>query len=251
MNASDIAINLLQRRGFIIEPCSEDIYQLVGPYNEQDIKYLSDILKSAEAGNVSPNGTFVVNNNPDLQILHNLFVRTDERIGGGECSVNRSWSEVMYSQYGHAQDIPVSWLDPYVAYYVRVLALCGLFTASCCDGNHINPKRRTLNIVFDSPIYSTFHRWMWEKYGQSIHIPWHWSKDKAFVKIQDDNASEIYNNLFLSAQLFYEKKDYFIKVRQDAAQRIGKEAAGIMQNEELIDRFISELELVSSKNIAM
>lgn len=237
---------LLKRRGFIFEQAGEDVFSLIRPewyyghdtYFEMDLEYLAELLTNAHAGEVDGTGWFRLFDDADISYLCNLFKCTDERIGVGAGGEKQQWSSIQNPRrYG----VPVKWLDPNIAYYVRALGMCGLKTNSCCDGNHYKSSRQKLYVAFDRPVYPVFHRWMWETIGIPYEIPWKWDDNGASVRITEENKKNIYNNIFAAAQFIYESRDLLIKLRQIAAQQIDEETANSIQEEELSSLFLKEV----------
>lgn len=248
----DSIVFLLKRRGFIFEQMDKDVFRLVrsagcfgyDTYFDLDVEYLTELLKNANAGEADDRGFFRLFEHADLAYLSNLFICTDERTGVGAGGEFQSWEEIQASQ---GFEFPVKWLDPYVAYYVRVMGMCGIKTSSCCDGNHLKENRKKLYIYFEQPIYPSFHRWIWETLNVPCELRWHWEKGGVSARITENNKKEIYDKLFKAAQFFYEKRDLLISIRQEAARRIDKSVASEMNSMELNEKFIHEVNDIYSR----
>ena len=237
---------LLQRRGFIFEQKSEYDFMLHhqdGLFINRDsyrydCEYLAEILAASHAGQT--NGPyFRISENADLAYLKAMFQATDEKTGVGACWQKRSWTTIQNDFYGY--EFPVKWLDPNIAYYVRVLGFCGLKTSGCCDGNHFAKHRQKMYVSFESPAYPAFHQWMWENLPVPCEIPWVWGEHDASVRIRPEMRPEVYDKLFLAAQYFEKIGDQLITLRQNAARRISAEDADSMNESELSAMFINEV----------
>ncbi len=251
MTDINIIASLLKRRGFIFEHMDRDVFRLIraagcfgyDTYFCQDVDYLTELLREANAGETEGRGLFRLFEHADLAYLSNLFICTDKQVGVGAGGEFQSWDKIQNSQ---GFEFPVKWLDPYVAYYVKVMGMCGVKTSSCCDGNHLKENRKRLHISFEQPIYPSFHRWMWETLNVPCELRWNWNEKGVSARITENNKKEIYDKLFEAAQFFYEKRDLLISIRQEAARRIDNSVASMMNSTELSEKFIHEVNDVYS-----
>lgn len=227
--------DLLKRRGFLIELTDKGL-SLSDNSHKNDWKYLDEILKEQKIGSCQSLDQIVINGTADFKALTSLFSsRKQGSVGVGANNRDHSWRRLR--NRNHADKIPVSWLEPYIAYYIKALSACGIYTGGCCDGNH--PKVTKMYIEFDGPVYRELHKCLWEnQLSQKFNISW----DKTFSKIDLRNdRHKQYEELFRAADYIYNHRIYYQNVRQRAAVWITRSVEKNSSHEELKNRFLEQL----------
>lgn len=228
-------IKLLQQRGFLIEFIS-DSYFLSDNSHQNDWEYLNTILNNYEIGYCTESGQIFITHVEKAFLLKELFYPIASRTVGTESGGgDRPW---MYLKtHDHAYKIPVSWLEPNIAYYIKALSACGIHTCGCCDGNH--PGINRLLIEFEGPAYGDLHACFWKnQLEKRFDIEW----DDTFTRIDlKRNRERQYFELFKAADYIYTNRKYYQTVRKNAAQWMTKRIISRSAPDALKRRFIEEL----------
>lgn len=230
-------IDLLIRRGFLINKENNGYYLNDNSHAEDPI-FLNQILKSSKIGYVEKDGLICITGDEEkaLTEINKLFLQVKKgTVGVGTCSQNRSWTYHVAKRY-HAAKLPVSWLEPNIAAYIKALSAIGIYTSGCCDGNH--PKCYTLNVDFDGPIYCEFHKCLWEHLLNHL-FNLKWDDTYRFIDLTENRQSQ-YDELFCASQYIYNHRWAFINLRRDAALWMKRKTLKHMGRDEIKERFLSE-----------
>lgn len=229
-----LLVELLKRRGFLIEYKDNRIY-LSDNSHQDDWKYLNSILRDRGIGYCTATGMISVLDVQKTAMLNELFYPTKKgSVGVGSCYQTHPW--IYLKIRDHANKIPVSWLEPNIAYYIKALSACGIYTGGCCDGNHKGIN--TLYIEFDGPVYRELHQCLWNVQLQKrFDIKW----ENSFTGIDLSKCREKqYFELYKAADFIYENRGYYQDVRKLAAQWMTKKLIKRSNYDELKNRFTEE-----------
>lgn len=175
---------ILLARGVLIEKI-DGRYYLSDNADIGDVDYLANVFETFQIGKVVDSGKRVtkwrrswraddpkdrydyaslVPQGVEILFDRNVDVRQavalfgdSERIGC-EAGANRiGWPQ--YTREVLPTKVSLSILEPFVAFYVKAVSACGVYTASACDGNHINGGRIIVESHSPSDIW---HKSIWE-----------------------------------------------------------------------------------------
>ena len=167
-------VAILLARGFLIEKTGGRYY-LSDNAHAEDARYLAKAIEDYNIGKVvtdsgehifershqydslSPHAEEICfASNAQAKQAVSLFEGLE--IHGGEAGANTiSWQQYSHKMLG--EKVKLVLLEPYIAYYVKAVSACGVYTASSCDGNH--EKRRRMIVEADEPS-DIWHRSIWE-----------------------------------------------------------------------------------------
>ena len=175
---------ILVARGFLIEKIGSRYY-LSDNAHAEDARYLAKAIEVYNIGEVIDSGERIkssrkvwninccersyqydslsphaveicIASNAQAKQAVSLFEGLE--IHGGEAGANTiSW--LQYSREMLGKKVKLDLLEPYIAYYVKAVSACGVYTASSCDGNHEECRRMIVEADGPSDIW---HRSIWE-----------------------------------------------------------------------------------------
>lgn len=218
-------IALLKARGFLIDHDERGFY-LSDNAAVEDIEYLSKGLKEYSLGELS--GCSFVSNLRERKIICDrtaritinkecdvrnaiLFFEESGRVGFECCYMAHPWSEFVFRDHG--VKIPVRYLEPYVAFYVKAVSSCGVLTDFSCDGNHASGGRIIVGAAYP---YNIWHEQIW---NQCINY-----SGKIFNGLRFSEATqyEIYYAIYKIACWLYETRFKLRTVKRLACGKIPK-----------------------------
>lgn len=226
-------IDLLIRRGFLIEKIEDEIF-LSDNAHPDDLRYLSFLLREYGVGYIENNGSIIINDNSNK--LKNIFMPVKKGTVGTE-SNNRSYPLVFLKTRECANKIPLCYLEANIAYYIKALSACGIYTGGCCDGNH--PGCNVLYIEFDAPLYEEFHEALWDYYLSNRFLL-QWKKHYTTIDLSADRQGQ-YNTLYKAGNYIYQNRLFFREVRMEAAKWIKKNTVKEMSYDEIKEKFLGEV----------
>jgi len=235
-------IELLRRRGFLIE-YNEGSFFLSDNSHPDDWEFLNTILNNYGIGYCTDTGQVFITHKEKAFLLKEMFFPiAPGTVGTGSNGGDRPW---MYLKtHDHAYKVPVSWLEPNIAYYIKALSACGIHTQGCCDGNH--PGINRLLIEFEGPAYIDLHACLWKvQLGKRFDIDW----DNTFSRINlVRNRQGQYFELFKAADFIYTNRFYYQTVRKTAAQWMTKSIIRRTDQNEIKRRFLEELTVLLQRS---
>jgi len=227
------SVKMLKRRGFLLERQGEDII-LSDNAHVDDIEFLSEIVNNTYIGYLDGNRLIITDDKPEK--IWPLFAPISPgSVGVGSCIVTHSWNK-MKTRFC-ANKIPVRWLEANIAYYIKALSACGIYTGGCCDGNH--PGRKELYIEFDGPAYKELHKCIWEVLLVD-RFSINWNKSFTAVDLQKERQDQ-YDQLFFAADYIYQNRQWLRDARMESAAWITKSIRKRMSQEEITERFMREI----------
>ena len=228
-------IELLRQRGFLIESV-EGSFFLSDNSDQNDWYFLNKILDNYGVGSCADSGLISITHKEKAFLLEGMFCPIAQgTVGVESCIRTHPW--IYLKIRDHANKIPVSLLEPNIAYYIKALSACGIYTGGCCDGNH--PGVNRLLIEFDGPAYENLHACLWKaQLGKRFNINW----NNIFTIIDlKKNRKEQYSELLKAAEFLYTHREYYQKARKLAAQWMTKRIIKRTAPDELKSRFLEEL----------
>lgn len=126
--------------------------------------------------------------------------------------VRRSWREFSVQDFG--EKVSIRHLESYIAFYVKAISSCGVYTNCSCDGNH--PNGGHVFVYADYPS-GCWHENIWKylvvpRFGNIPYV----GKEITFNK---DNQIELYKKLYSIADFLYFNR---VKIRKLRAKTIEK-----------------------------
>lgn len=234
----DKIITILMARGFLIEQ-KEGEYYLSDNAAIEDLNYLQELLDTYKLGFVKNEEIRRYSNSQNVIVPYSaeIIIYTDasidkvveafnssKRISYEICNKQRSWHEFFYRCYG--EKIPVQFLEPYVAYYVKAISACGVATNFSCDGNHENGG--SIIVRSDYP-YNIWHQWL-GKISKSEIEALNIEKGIYFTK---NNQYDLYFKLIQLANFYYRNRGILRSIKKNALSSINEKQTRNMTNDEI------------------
>lgn len=235
----EVIINILKARGFLIDTQDNKFY-LSDNSTMCDLKYLEQGMKKYSIGVVCDDGKYITKSrrnwdkyNPyrsytyksiqpkKIEILIDDNATIDATIeffhsvgrNGSEAGPSiRSWREYSIEVFGNKAS--VEQLEAYVAFYVKAISSCGVYTCYSCDGNHENGGKVFVDSNYPS---SLWHKNVWEyivkpNFGDIPYIGDGITFDK-------ETQTEVYETIYNIATFLYANR---FRIRQLKANTLGK-----------------------------
>lgn len=232
---------MLRKRGFLIDKVKEQ-YFLSDNSDVSDWDYLNDILVNDNWGKVYRDGRIEIRTEISKNDFGFLFNESPRGLIGTESNIKElGWYKVYRHRY--TDKIPVAWLEPYIARYIKALSSCGISTGGCCDGNH--PGMEKMFIEFDGPIYQEYHALLWQYYlNMRFDIAWNDKYNEINLK---ENREHQYEMLNIVAEYIYENRNFFIDIRLEAAKWMNKKSIKCITKSEIKEHFLKEVKNILYK----
>ena len=222
----DAIVKILQARGFLIEKCNEKYY-LSDNATVNDAEYLSEGLIKYQIGRVINNKEYVESRrrNWGVNALYRSysyyslqprkveivlskdasvdaaidFFNDSGRTAGESSWMQHSWLEFVIESLGPKAD--VRYLEAYVAYYVKAISACGVYTCRSCDGNHPQGGSIYVNAEYPSDLW---HHNIWEyiiqpRFGSLPFIG-------TGIDFTSENQRVVYNTVYRIADYLYSNR---------------------------------------------
>ena len=198
----DFILTLLKLRGFLIEKDRDKLY-LSDNSHMSDFKYLYDLLEKYELGEIV-NSKIVLYDTDCSKFIENEF-RENNQIGGESCSVFRDWRYFRNREHGHKA--AVSWLEPFIAHYIKAISACCVLTVGSCDGNH--PGKNMMFIMTEGAGSIPWHKLICEKCLVGKYDI-NWINDYTAMKFSPNTKYDTYYEVNRAAEFLYKNR---IKIR--------------------------------------
>lgn len=236
-------IKILQARGFLID-LVDGRYYLSDNAHPDDAEYLAKGLKDFGLGEIKNCSNreatcrkslrtytcfstyskkrilphtleIVLKEDASVKSATDLFQGIEIKGGeAGPCII--TWSQYKQGLYG--RKVELAFLEPYIAFYVKAVSACGVWTASSCDGNHDHGKR--IYIEADRPS-DIWHECLWRYLVQPRF------ESIAYIgkgiRVNDDNRAKIYQTVNEIAQFLYNKRIEIRGLKRRSVENITKQ----------------------------
>ena len=135
--------------------------------------------------------------------------------------------------------ISASYLEAYVAFYVKAVSACGVQTCYSCDGNHKNGGR--IYVHSDYP-WELWHSCIWRyivqaKYGDVPYIG-------SGIVFDDTNQKEVYRLVYDIATYLYDNRAEIRKLKNLTVENINKKYRKTHSEQEIEQFYFEECERV-------
>ena len=262
-----ITIEVLKARGFLIDEEAGKFY-LSDNASVGDCEYLDKVLEKYALGKLSVDEDFAISSRRcwgkyasaynykykslkpkqvEILISDNVVVEKVfelfEYIGhnGSEAGpVSRTWGQFVIEILGPKPDI--TWLEGYVALYVKAASACGVYTCFSCDGNHINGGKIYVYADYPSNIW---HEYLWKyivrrKFGDVPYIG-------NGINFQDtESQTRIYKLVYDIANYLYDNRIEIRKIKERTVSRITKKYQHLHSTDEIEAFYKMECEHILS-----
>ena len=222
---AEYAAAILKARGFLLEDAE---LVLSDNSHSDDARYLNKLLTKDNLGYVEDNRIFL---RPNANV-EKIFYR-DTRIGGEAFSNGASWKKFVHDSF--APKVPVRWLEPFVARYVKAISACGAETWCSCDGNHLETEQRILIEFTDKP-NDLWHELICKKLlGKRFNL----NRSCGYSKIRFDKANkwQTYSELNRAAEFLYDNRLKLRQIRSEASNAISLKMLKSLPADELAKIF--------------
>lgn len=222
-------IQLLIARGFLIEQ-ENSKYYISDNSHKADTKYLDNILKKYEIGEVSEE-KIVVHNPYHYKCIEQEFL-LGKRLGGETSTQYFGWG--YFARHLHGYKVSVEYLEPYIASYVKAISSAGVITSEACDGNHDNLKR--LFVTFAGEPSYVWHEIITEVLAHhDITIPW---IRNGIVWKNENEQYDIYYLLNRAAKFVYTNRIILRGIKWNALEKYPRAYLDRMSKEEVREIFV-------------
>ncbi len=203
-------VRVLVARGFFIDKF-ESGYYISDNGTANDLKYLISGLEKYDLGKVVDeerisatsagevryiSHRIAINESADVEKAI-LFYKESGRVSNSITRATQGWDDFLFREHGLKCDVEE--LEPYVAYYVKALSSCGVWTVYSCDGNHDDHGGAVI-VESDYPFY------VWQEIIQREFLSQY---EPRIVNVQrgarfnSDNQYDLYYGLYRAADFLY------------------------------------------------
>ena len=227
-------INLLKFRGFLID-AGEQGYSLSDNGHVKDATYLDKLLQEYDIGKVD-GSKIIVTHADNAKLLFKEF-KEKEKIEACACGRNFGWSYFKGRTYG--KKAAVSWLEPYIARYVKAISACGVMTVGSCDGNHEGTRRMLLQL-------ENIGSWQWHKVicekclAGRFNIPWRSKYTEIFLR--PETKFDTYYEVNKAAEFLYDNRIAIRQIKRLALSDMTNSYFKHHTNEEIAEEFTKRAE---------
>ncbi len=237
-------VRLLQLLGYFIHVEGNDYY-LSDNASPEDIKTLEKIFYTFSLGEArrlfSPRVICEekqARSYPnDKSIMDLSFTVSEERIStlieecfksvrlGGEAGPNTmEWREFLNGK--PPKKVSASFLEPFIAYYVKAASACGVATCYSCDGNH--PGGGRVICRSDYP-FCIFHKRVWRDVSTRFEIEGDIEKG---ISINNDSQYDLYYKIYQAAHYMYENRVSYREMKYGAIRELRAYQREMRKNKE-------------------
>lgn len=259
-------ITVFKARGFLMDE-QDGKYYLSNNGTIRDVEYLDSALKEFHLGHVTNVGNYVerVWRDPyercdihskiirpcSIEIVIDdhatvesaiAFFQSTKRFGYECCYLKRSWSYYSFFMFGPKADVRE--LEPYVAYYVKAISSCGVYTWASCDGNH--PHGGKIYVYSEYPSYM-WHEAIWNyilqpRFGELPFI-------ERGIRFNASNQGQIYRTVYAMADFLYTNRFAIRKLKSKTLENIDEKYRKNHSSKEIEEFYQSECERVLSNAV--
>ena len=227
-NEKEYAAEILKARGFLLE---DEGLILSDNSHRDDVTYLRELLKEENLGKIRVNKIYI-NRGANVE---KIFYK-DNLISEVATSNGESWKMFVHDSF--APKVPVRFLEPFVARYVKAINACGARTCGSCDGNHRtrgNSQRLYVDCVYPSDILHEIIRK--RLLAERFNLNWNCSHGYSEIIFDKTNKWETYIEVNRAAEFLYNNRIKIRQIRREAADGISVSMARHLSHEELANIF--------------
>ncbi len=235
-------IFMLRARGFLIDE-KEGHYYISDNACVEDVEYLEKVSAEYNIGKIKKSenpyyrvtrkswsetsGTYsynsivpktmelIINKDTDSRDCKKLF--TDRgQIGFQVCYCALLWAQFSHEIYD--RKVGAGEIESYVAYYVKAVSACGVYTYFSCDGNHKGGGSICVYADYPSQIW---HEYLWEyvvckEFGK---IPFIGGRD-GIRFLSPDEQKKIYMKVYEIADFLYTNRKHIIELKKRTLETV-------------------------------
>lgn len=218
-NELEYAIELIKARGMLLEDNSLIVSDNAEKSDEQ---WLKELLHKYNIGDVI-DGRVVLANYPNIEKIFDA-----ERIGGEAFVLGEGWDR--FRKYLMARKVPLYFLEPFIARYIKAISACSVNTWCSCDGNHGDGRGTILvNAEYPSKKWHTLINQRIIKQRFNLN----WSKDYSKIVFTKDSKWTTYIELNRAAAFLYQNRIKIRQIKSNAVQNISHRMISHLSNEDL------------------
>lgn len=263
-STQETIIDILKARGFLIDYVDGHFY-ISDNAMVDDVQYLKKSLREYSLGFIVDNEEYIIKSRRNwdkyaltrsynyksvkpssIEIVIYENVSVDHAVELFNCtgryaeectSLVMSWHQYAIEILG--PKVAVSHLEPYVAYYVKAVSSCGVFTSISCDGNHPNGGEIYVESDYPSNIW---HWYIWKYIVQSQFglMPF----IEKGIPFNTNNQREIYSKVYKVADFLYTNRKKIRGLKEKTLDNIDKRFIHIHSAEEIEEFYRAECERV-------
>lgn len=242
-NNKESIVEVLKARGFLIDNYNGEFY-LSNNAAMDDLQYLCHGLRNYKIGTVNSKEEYIKKKrrNWDQDTLsrsyeYNAICPHKIQIIIDECATVQSAveffnsigqngyeagpSEISWAQFATEEFGPkasVQWLEAYIAFYVKAVSACGVYTYYSSDGNHKNGGRVYVLANYPSSIW---HYYLWKYIVQPVFGPVPFI-GKEGIPFDDKSQEDVYQLVYEIASYLYSNRIAIRNIRNHSVERLTK-----------------------------
>ena len=269
MSAQEAIVSILKARGFLIDRVNGHYY-FSDNATVKDAEYLSKSFSRYGLGVIIDNKEYMVSsrriwyeilstgsyeykairpNSIEIVISDNASIDSAIEFFNStgrfyeECTTWRlTWHQYTIEILGPKAN--VSHLEPYVAYYVKAVSSCGVFTSISCDGNH--PDGGEIYVKSDFPS-NIWHWYLWKYIVQTKFGPLPYIGKG--IQFNPKNQQEVYSQVYKVADFLYTNRKTIRALKQKTLEHIDKRFLRTHSDDEVELFYRAECERILQSNI--
>lgn len=235
-------IELLKLRGFLFEE-KNNKHILSDNSHMSDYRYLNDLLVKYNLGEIVDRKIVIYDTNCTEFIQ--MEFRENNQIGSPSCWQNRDWR--YFKRREHGEKAAVSWLEPFIARYIKAISACCVLTVGSCDGNH--PKKDKMFIMTEGEGSITWHRLICEKCLVGKYDI-DWINNYTAMRFCTETKYATYYQVNKAAEYLYAHRREIRKIKDSALQGMSNSYLRNQSSEVIEKEFILRTsELFDSSNL--
>ncbi len=227
----DKIFRILMARGFLLDRKAGKMI-LSDNAHPKDFEYLDALLKEHHLGYLVEDELIL---GPDARYEDAIALFEHDQKIGMECVFQASrWDQLKLRSCG--PKVQVSWLEPYVAYYVKAITACGVETDYSCDGNIAYSSKARREVI----VGSRYPFGYWHDYILD-HIlevkDWNFSRGIPFT---EGHQYDLYYKIYTMADYLYQHRIEIRQMRDLAANEIKNSMIRKRTDEERLQLFLEK-----------
>lgn len=224
-SAEEYATELLKARGFLLE---DEGLILSDNSHKDDAKHLNQLLIEENLGEVKDDGIIIF---PNANV-EKIFYK--DIINGEAVCYPESWKKFAHNSF--APKVPVNFLEPFVARYVKAISACGVKTWCSCDGNHPTERNfQRIIVAFTDTPNGIWHKIIFKKFlaERFKNLKIYLNNECLKIIFEKADKWQTYIEINRAGKFLYDNRIKFRKVRRESSNRINNAMAKNLSSDEL------------------
>lgn len=223
-------IEVLKLRGFLFDDSSDELILSDNSYSS-DSKYLYKLFEKYNLGKMV-DGRIEINDADCAAFIQEEF-RENNQIVSESCSRNYGWSYFKRREHGHK--VAVSWLEPFIARYIKAISACCVLTVGSCDGNH--PQRDKMLIMTEGMGSIPWHKLICEKCLVGKYDI-NWINDCTAIKFSPNTKYDTYYEVNKAAEYLYSNRKEIRRIKAAVFQGLSDSYLKHHSSDEIEKEFV-------------